>query len=80
MIVSPDYIMSEIVTSDTPTGGLAVVGGVVFVGLGRFGGATEAVVRIDGMGETVIADGFNSLAGFAYDEVNDRLLVGDNGL
>ncbi len=72
--------MSEIVTSDTPTGGLAVVGGVVFVGLGRFGGATEAVVRIDGMGETVIADGFNSLAGFAYDEVNDRLLVGDNGL
>jgi hypothetical protein len=37
------------------------------------------VVRIDGGGTTVIADGFNALSGFAYDVVHDRLLVTDNG-
>ena len=56
------------------------MGGAVFVGVGFFGGATQSVVRIDSGGSTVIADGFNSLVGFAYDAVNDRLLVGDNAL
>jgi hypothetical protein len=79
-IIAPGYVVSEIATSDTAVGAVEVVGGTVFVGVGPFfTGAGQAVVRIDGSGETVIADGFNSLAGMAYDPVNDRLIVGDNG-
>jgi len=79
-ISSPGYTQGFLPTSELPTGGLVVEGGVVLVGKGSFGGATQSIVRIDGGVETVIADGFNSLAGFAYDTVNDRLLVGDNAL
>ena len=77
---APGYSVSFIETSDSVAGDVVVVGDAVFVGIGAFGGGTQSVVRIDGDGETVIATGFNSLAGFAYDPVNDRLLVGDNGL
>jgi hypothetical protein len=62
------------------SGDVVVVGDAIFVGQGGFGAANQSVVRIDGDGDTVIATGFNSLAGFAYDPVNDRLIVGDNGL
>jgi hypothetical protein len=79
-IVAPGYVVGEIATPSLPTGGVAVVGGAVFVGAGPFGGATQSVVRIDGGGATTVADGFNGLSGFAYDAVNDRLIVGDNSL
>jgi len=78
MTLAPGYVISEVLTSDIPVGGLAVVGEVFFFGLGPFGGATQSVVRLDAQGTTTIADGFNGVAGFAYDAVNDRLLVGDN--
>ncbi len=79
-IVSTNYLISEIATGDVPTSGLVVVGDAVFFGVGAFGGASQSVVRIDSLGATTIAAGFNSLAGFDYDAVNDRLLVGDNAL
>jgi hypothetical protein len=78
--VAPGYAISEIAAPAVTTGDLVVVGGAIFVGVGFFGGATQAVVRIDSGGSTVIADGFNALAGFAYDSANDRLVVGDNAL
>ncbi len=79
-IVSTNYSISEIPTGSVPTSGLAVVGDAVFFGVGAFGGGTQSVVRIDSLGTTTIAAGFNSLAGFAYDAVNNRLIVGDNAL
>lgn len=79
-IVSTNYTISEIATGDLPTSGLVVVGDAIFFGVGAFGGASQSVVRIDSLGATTIATGFNSLAGFDYDAVNDRLLVGDNAL
>ena len=78
--IAPGYTISSIATPAAATGDVLVVGGAVFVGVGFFGGATQSVVRIDVGGTTVIADGFNSLGGFAYDAVNDRLVVGDNAL
>jgi hypothetical protein len=77
-IIAPNYVMSEIATPSVPVGGVAVVGDAFFFGAGSFGGATQSIVRVDGGGSTVIADGFNGVAGFAYDALNDRLLVGDN--
>ncbi|MGH0036838.1 MAG: PEP-CTERM sorting domain-containing protein [Myxococcota bacterium] len=74
------YSVGSVETSATASGDVVVVGDAVFVGSGGFGGAGQSIVRIDGSGETVIATGFNALAGFTYDAVNDRLLVGDNGL
>lgn len=79
-IVAPGFTVGELVTPGIATGGVEVVGGAVLVGVGPFGGATQSVVRIDGSGATTIANGFNGLSGFAYDAVNDRLLVGDNSL
>lgn len=79
-IVAPAYQVSEIATPDVVTGGVLVKNGVVLVGVGAFGGAAQSIVRIDGSGATPIADGLNSLSGFAYDTANDRLLVGDNAL
>ncbi len=73
------YSVDFIETSDAVKGDVVVVGDAVFVGVGDFGAGAQSVVRIDGDGETVIATGFNSLAGFAYDAANDELLVGDNG-
>jgi len=78
--IAPGYTISTIATPAPATGDVVVVGGAVFVGVGFFGGATQSLVRIDAGGSTVIADGFNSLGGFAYDAVNDRLVVGDNAL
>lgn len=78
--VAPGYTIGTIATPGPATGDVLIVGGAVFVGVGFFGGAAQSVVRIDSGGSTVIADGFNSLAGFAYDPVNDRLLLGDNAL
>jgi hypothetical protein len=79
-IVAPGFTVGKIATPAIATGGVEVVGGAVLVGVGPFGGAAQSVVRIDGGGATTIADGFNGLSGFAYDAVNDRLLVGDNSL
>ena len=79
-ISAPGYVVTEIALPDFAQGDIVVAGGALFVGVGPgFSGAAQSVVRIDGGGTTVIADGFNALSGFAYDAVNDRLLVGDNG-
>jgi hypothetical protein len=80
------YTVSSItVSTDDVIGDVVTVGGSVFVGVGAFAPSQGKIVRIDDPGlatqsETVIADGFTSLAGMAYDAVNGRLLVGDNGL
>jgi len=79
-IVAPGYTVTQIATPDIAVGGVVVHDGVVLVGVGAFGGASQAIVRIDGAGATPIADGFNGLSGFAYDAANDRLIVGDNSL
>lgn len=80
------YTVSSItVATDDVIGDVVTVGGSVFVGVGAIGPNQGKVIRIDdpglaGQSETVVADGFTSLAGMAYDAVNGRLLVGDNGL
>ncbi len=80
-ISAPGYIVTEIALPDYAQGDVVVTGGALFVGVGPgFSGAAQSVIRIDGGGTTVVANGFNSLTGFAYDAVNDRLLVGDNGV
>ena len=79
-ISAPGYVVTEIALPDFAQGDVVVVGGALFVGVGPgFSGAAQSVVRIDGGGTTVLADGFNALSGFAYDAANDRLLVTDNG-
>jgi hypothetical protein len=79
-ITAPGYVVSEIALPDFAQGDVVAAGDALFVGVGPgFSGAAQAVVRIDAGGITVVADGFNSLSGFAYDAANDRLLVGDNG-
>ncbi len=75
---SGSYNVSFIPTSGPAAGDVLEVGGAVFAAVGSFG--AQSIVRIDGGGETVLADGFSALGGFAYDAVNDRLLVGDNFL
>ena len=78
-ISAPGYTVTEIALPDFAQGDVVVAGGALFVGVGPgFSGAAQSVVRIDGGGTTVVADGFNALSGFAYDAVNDRLLVTDN--
>lgn len=80
-ITAPGHTVTEIALPDFAQGDVVVVGDALFVGVGAgFSGAGQAVLRIDAGGTTVLADGFNSLAGFAYDPVGDRLLVGDNGI
>jgi hypothetical protein len=78
--VAAGYSLGTLATPGPATGDVVVVGGSTFVGVGFFGGATQSIVRIDSGGASVVADGFNSLSGFAYDSVNDRLIVGDNAL
>jgi hypothetical protein len=79
-ISAPGYSITPIALPDFAQGDVVVAGGSLFVGVGPgFTGAGQSVVRIDGGGTTVVANGFNSLSGFAYDAVNDRLLVTDNG-
>jgi hypothetical protein len=79
-VLAPGYVVGEIATPDVVAGGIVARNGVVLVGVGAFGGASQSIVRIDASGATTIADGFNGLAGFVYDAVHDRLLVGDNAL
>jgi len=80
------YTVSSItVETDDVIGDVVAIGGSVFVGVGAIGPNLGKVIRIDdpgrvGQTETVIADGFTALSGMAYDAVNGRLLVGDNGL
>ena len=78
-ITSANYGISTIATPDVATGGVAIVGDALFVGVGGFGGATQSIVRIDSGGTTTVADGFNAISGMVYDAINDRLVVGDNG-
>jgi hypothetical protein len=78
-ITAPGYTVTEIPLPNFAQGDVVVAGGALYVGVGPgFSGAAQSVVRIDGGGTTTIADGFNALSGFAYDSVNDRLLVVDN--
>lgn len=79
-ITAPGYTVTEIALPDFAQGDIVVAGGALFVGVGPgFTGAGQSIVRIDGGGTTVVANGFNALSGFAYDAVNDRVLVVDNG-
>jgi hypothetical protein len=75
---SSSYDISFIATSAPAAGDVVEIAGAVFTAVGTFG--AQSIVRIDGGGETILADGFGALGGFAYDAVNDRLLVGDNFL
>ncbi|MDJ0867015.1 MAG: hypothetical protein QNK03_12960 [Myxococcota bacterium] len=78
-ISAPGFTVTEIPLSDVAAGDVVVVGGALFVGIGpAFVGGSQSVVRIDGDGTTVVAEGFAGLSGFAYDAANDRLVVGDN--
>lgn len=79
-IVAPGYAIGFIETPDVATGGVVVVGRARLVGVGSFGGGAQSIVRIENGTTTTIATGFNALSGFVYDEANDRLIVGDNGL
>jgi hypothetical protein len=80
-VVAPGFSVTGIPLPDVAAGDVVAVGDALFVGVGPgFTGRAESVVRIDPSGTTVLAEGFNALAGFAYDAVNDRLLVGDNAL
>ncbi len=80
-LIAPSYVVTEIAVPDFAAGDVVVVGGALFVGVGPgFVGGQQSVLRIDGSGTTVIAQGFQGLGGFAYDAVNDRLLVSDNAL
>lgn len=76
--MSSDYTVTSITTPDVATGDVVAVGGAIFVGVGPFGAGSQSLVRIDGSGTTVLAEGFNALGGFVYDAANDRLIVGDN--
>lgn len=79
-ITAPGYTVTEIALPAFAQGDVVVLGDALFVGVGPgFTGAGQAVLRIDAGGTTVVADGFSSLAGFAYDAAGDRLLVADNG-
>ena len=78
--IAPGYVIQTIATPGPATSDVLATGGALFVGVGFYGAGNQSVVRIDGGGTTTIATGFNSLSGFTYDAVNDRLIVGDNGL
>jgi len=77
--IAPGYVVSFATTPGPAAGDVVWTGGALFVGSGGFGVGGQSLVRIDGGGTTVLADGFNSLGGLLYDPVNDRLLTGDNG-
>jgi hypothetical protein len=74
------YTVSTIDAGAETTGGVVAVGDTLFVGVGSFG-APQSIVRIDSNGDiTTLATDFGSIAGLTYDPINDRLIVGDNGL
>ena len=74
---SAGYAISTVDPGGSAYGDVVTVADYVFVGVGSFG--SSEIVRIaPGGATTTIATGFSSLAGFAYDSVNDRLIVGDN--
>ncbi len=75
---APGYVVDFLVTPGPAAGDVVASGGAVFAGSGSFGVGQQSVVRLDSGGTTVIAEGFNSLGGFALDPANDRLVVGDN--
>lgn len=78
-VIAPGYVVGTIATPGVATGGVVARGGVLLVGVGPFGATAQSVVRVETDGSaTTLADGFNALSGFVYDEVNDRLVVGDN--
>ena len=65
-ISAAGYTVTEIALPDFAQGDVVVADGALFVGVGPgFSGAAQSVVRIDGGGTTVVADGFNALSGFA---------------
>jgi hypothetical protein len=77
---APGYNVSTIDAGAVTTGGVVAVGDTLFVGTGSFG-APQSIVRIDANGDiTTLATDFGSISGLTYDAINDRLIVGDNGL
>lgn len=80
MLIAPGYQVTEVADTADASGSVLVIGETVFAGFGGFDGGNQEVVRIDSDGtRTSIANGFNSVAGLAYDATNDRLIIGDNG-
>ena len=75
---APGFVqLPSLVTPEAAFGGVAVVGGAVFVGQDVLG--VQSVVRIDpGGAVTTLATGFAGLSGLVYDPLNDRLVVGAN--
>jgi len=62
---SPGFAITSIATPDTVQGDVVRAGDAILVGQGAFGPGQQYVVRIDGGGTTVIADGFGGLSGFS---------------
>lgn len=74
---SASYLIRTVPLGGNAFGDVVTVGDYVFAGVGSFG--SNQIVRIaPGGATTTIATGFKSLSGFAYDAVNDRLIIGDN--
>ncbi|HVM95815.1 MAG TPA: hypothetical protein VMT89_05470 [Candidatus Acidoferrales bacterium] len=80
-IVGPSgYIVGSIPLPGASQGDVAVVGTSIVVGQGTFGAGNESVIRRDFDGTvTTLANGFNSLSGFAIGPQGDLLFVADNG-
>ena len=68
----------SITTPGAVTGDVVRVGDAVFVGQGAFGVGLQTIIRLDGGVSTTIANGFNSLGGFAFDASSGTLYVVDN--
>jgi len=74
---SPGFAITQVATPDTVQGDVVRAGDAILVGQGAFGPGQQYVVRIDGGGTTVIADGFGGLSGFSL-APDGTLYVVDN--
>jgi hypothetical protein len=74
---SSGFAVTSIATPDTVQGDVVRAGDAILVGQGSFGPGHEYIVRIDGGGSTVVADGFGGLSGFSL-APDGTLYVVDN--
>ena len=75
---APGFATYSITTPGTVTGDVVRVGDAIFVGQGAFGVGLQTIIRLDGGVATTIANGFNSLGGFAFDGAAGTLYAVDN--